>query len=84
MRPGRLTALGAVFRGYRGAGLAAVNPNIKSVTWSVHRRGVCRRSGHPSGRHLHPRAKAADRKGSAGRGIIGIQKEAVLAARRAR
>ena len=30
----------AVFRGYRGAGLAEVNPNIKSVDMPVHRRGA--------------------------------------------
>ncbi|MDX8466967.1 CoA transferase subunit A [Mesorhizobium sp. VK23B] len=73
----------AVFRGYRGAGLAAVNPNIRSVT--------CPFTGEvlaavpairPDVTFIH--AQKADRKGNVlVEGIIGIQKEAVLAARRA-
>ncbi|RWA85812.1 CoA transferase subunit A [Mesorhizobium sp.] len=73
----------AVFRGYRGAGLAAVNPNIKSVT--------CPFTGEvlaavpairPDVTFIH--AQKADRKGNVlVEGIIGIQKEAVLAAKRA-
>jgi len=73
----------AVFRGYRGAGLAAVNPNIKSV--------ACPFTGEvlaavpairPDVTFIH--AQKADRKGNVlVEGIIGIQKEAVLAARRA-
>lgn len=72
----------AVFRGYRGAGLAAVNPNIRSVT--------CPFSGEvlaavpslrPDVTFIH--AQKADRKGNVLiEGIIGVQKEAVLAARR--
>ncbi|RWK72712.1 MAG: CoA transferase subunit A, partial [Mesorhizobium sp.] len=73
----------AVFRGYRGAGLADVNPNIKSVT--------CPFTGEvlaavpairPDVTFIH--AQKADRKGNVlVEGIIGIQKEAVLAAKRA-
>ncbi len=73
----------AVFRGYRGAGLAGVNPNIKSVT--------CPFTGEvlaavpavrPDVTFIH--AQKADRKGNVlVEGIIGIQKEAVLAAKRA-
>ncbi|MER8759785.1 CoA transferase subunit A [Mesorhizobium sp. M0976] len=72
----------AVFRGYRGAGLAAVNPNIKSVT--------CPFTGEklaavpalkPDVTFIH--AQKANRKGDVlVEGIIGIQKEAVLAAKR--
>ncbi|MER9268533.1 CoA transferase subunit A [Mesorhizobium sp. M0410] len=73
----------AVFRGYRGAGLAAVNPNIKSV--------ICPFTGEvlaavpairPDVTFIH--AQKADKKGNVlAEGIIGIQKEAVLAAKRA-
>ena len=71
----------AIFRGYRGAGLAEVNPNIRSI--------VCPFTGEklaavpsvrPDVSFVH--AQKADRKGNV-EGIIGIQKEAVLAARRA-
>lgn len=73
----------AVFRGYHGTGLNAVNPNIKSVT--------CPFSGEvlaavpslrPDVTFIH--AQKANRKGDVLiEGIIGIQKEAVLAADRA-
>ncbi len=73
----------AIFRGYRGAELARVNPNIKSVT--------CPFSGEvlaavpwvrPDVTFIH--AQKANRKGDVLiEGIIGIQKEAALAARRA-
>lgn len=73
----------AVFRGYRGAGLAAVNPNIRSV--------VCPFTGEvlaavpsirPDVTFIH--AQKADRTGNVlVEGIVGIQKEAVLAAKRA-
>ncbi|SJM30290.1 CoA transferase subunit A [Mesorhizobium delmotii] len=73
----------AVFRGYRGAGLAAVNPNIKSV--------ACPFTGEqlaaipalkPNVAFIH--AQKANRKGDVlVEGVIGIQKEAVLAAKRA-
>lgn len=73
----------AVFRGYRGAGLAEVNPNIRSV--------VCPFTGEilaavpsvrPDVTFIH--AQKANGKGDVlVEGIIGIQKEAVLAAKRA-
>ncbi|ODT08966.1 MAG: 3-oxoadipate--succinyl-CoA transferase subunit A [Mesorhizobium sp. SCN 65-20] len=73
----------AIFRGYRGAELAKVNPNIKSVT--------CPFTGEvlaavpavrPDVTFIH--AQKANKKGDVlVEGIIGIQKEAVLAAKRA-
>ncbi len=73
----------AVFRGYLGAGLPAVNPNIRSVT--------CPFSGdtlaavpalRPDVSFIH--AQKADRQGNVLiEGIVGVQKEAVLAAGRA-
>ena len=73
----------AVFRGYRGAGLAAVNPNIKSVTCPFTGEELAAvPSIRPDVTFIH--AQKADRKGNVlVEGIIGIQKEAVLAARRA-
>ena len=72
----------AVFRGYLGAGLPAVNPNIKSVT--------CPFSGEqlaavpalrPDVTFIH--AQKANRRGDVLiEGIVGVQKEAVLAAKR--
>ena len=72
----------AVFRGYLGAGLKEVNANIKSV--------ACPFTGEelaavpairPDVTFVH--AQKADRKGNVLiEGIIGIQKEAVLAAKR--
>lgn len=73
----------AVLRGYKGAGLAQVNPNIRAIT--------CPFTGEvlaavpalrPDVTFIH--AQKADRKGNVLiEGIIGIQKEAALAARRA-
>ena len=73
----------AIFRGYLGAELARVNANIKQVT--------CPFSGEtlaavpavrPDVTFIH--AQKADKKGNVLiEGIIGIQKEAVLAAKRA-
>lgn len=73
----------AIFRGYRGAGLARVNPNIRQVS--------CPFTGEvlaavpavrPDVTFIH--AQKANRKGDVlVEGIIGIQKEAVLAAKRA-
>ncbi|MFD0914885.1 CoA transferase subunit A [Pseudahrensia aquimaris] len=73
----------AVFRGYLGAGLKEVNPNIKSVT--------CPFTGEvlaavpavrPDVTFIH--AQRGDRKGNVLiEGILGVQKEAVLAAKRA-
>ena len=72
----------AVFRGYRGAELTRVNPNIRSVT--------CPYTGEvlatvpairPDVTVIH--ALRADRDGNVLiEGIVGVQKEAVLAARR--
>ena len=73
----------AVFRGYLGAGLMQVNPNIKSI--------ICPFTGEelaavpsirPDVTFIH--AQKADRKGNVLiEGIVGIQKEAALAASRA-
>ena len=73
----------AIFRGYLGAGLKEVNPNIKSVT--------CPFSGevlaavpalNPDVTFIH--AQKADKRGNVLiEGIVGVQKEAVLAAKRA-
>ena len=73
----------AVFRGYLGAGLKEVNPEIRSV--------VCPYSGEvlatvpairPDVTFIH--AQKADRQGNVLiEGIVGIQKQAVLAAKRA-
>ena len=73
----------AILRGYRGAGLAEVNGNIRSLQ--------CPFTGEmlaavpairPDVTFIH--AQKADRKGNVlVEGIIGIQKEAVLAAKRA-
>jgi glutaconate CoA-transferase, subunit A len=73
----------AVFRGYRGAQLPSVNPNIKSVT--------CPYTGEVlatvpamklDSAVIH--AQRADREGNVMlEGIVGVQKEAVLAASRA-
>ncbi len=73
----------AVFRGYRGAELARVNNNIKSVT--------CPFSGEelaavpavrPDVSFIH--AQKANRRGDVLiEGIVGVQKEAVLSAKRA-
>jgi glutaconate CoA-transferase subunit A len=73
----------AVFRGYRGAGLAAVNPNIKSVTCPFTGEVLAAvPSIRPDVTFIH--AQKADRKGNVlVEGIVGIQKEAVLAAKRA-
>ncbi len=73
----------AIFRGYLGAGLKQVNPNIRSV--------ICPFTGEelaavpaicPDVSFIH--AQKADRKGNVLiEGIVGVQKEAVLAAKRA-
>jgi len=73
----------AVFRGYRGAGLPAVNPNIKSVTCPFTGEELAAVPAlRPDVTFIH--AQKADRKGNVlVEGIIGVQKEAVLAAKRA-
>ncbi len=72
----------AIFRGYKGAGLKDVNPNIRSV--------ICPFTGEelaavpsvrPDVSFIH--AQRADRDGNVLiEGIVGVQKEAVLAAKR--
>ncbi len=73
----------AVFRGYRGAGLAEVNPNIRSVTCPFTGEKLAAiPSVRPDVTFIH--AQKADKQGNVlVEGIIGIQKEAVLAAKRA-
>lgn len=73
----------AVFRGYVGAELAEVNPNIKSVTCPFTGEKLAAvRSVRPDVSFIH--AQKANKKGDVLiEGIIGIQKEAVLAAERA-
>ncbi len=72
----------AVFRGYRGAGLAEVNPNIRSVTCPFTGEQLAAvPSIRPDVTFIH--AQKANRRGDVlVEGIIGIQKEAVLAAKR--
>jgi len=73
----------AVLRGYLGAGLAEVNPNIRSVECPfTGERLAAVPALRPDVAFIH--AQRADRKGNVlVEGIIGIQKEAVLASRRA-
>ena len=73
----------AIFRGYRGAELAKVNPNIKFVECPfTSERLAAVPAIRPDVTFIH--AQKADRKGNVLiEGIIGVQKEAVLAARRA-
>lgn len=73
----------AIFRGYRGAELARVNPNIKSVTCPFTGEVLAAvPSVRPDVTFIH--AQKANKKGDVlVEGIIGIQKEAALAARRA-
>lgn len=73
----------AVFRGYLGAGLKAVNTNIKSVNCPFTGEELAAVPAiRPDVTFIH--AQKADRKGNVLlEGIVGIQKEAVLAAKRA-
>lgn len=73
----------AAFRGYRGAELARVNPNIKSVECPFTGEKLAAVSAlRPDVSFIH--AQRADRKGNVlVEGIVGVQKEAVLAAKRA-
>jgi glutaconate CoA-transferase subunit A len=73
----------AVFRGYKGAGLPAVNPNIKSITDPFTGEELAAiPSIRPDVTFIH--AQRANKRGDVlVEGIIGIQKEAVLAAKRA-
>ncbi len=71
----------AVFRGYLGAGLKHVNPNIKSVTCPFTGEELaCVSAIRPDVTFIH--ALKADRKGNVLiEGIVGVQKEAALAAK---
>ena len=73
----------AVFRGYRGAELKDVNPSIKAITCPFTGEELAAvPSVRPDVTFIH--AQKANRKGDVlVEGIIGIQKEAVLAAKRA-
>ena len=73
----------AIFRGYRGAELKRVNPNIKAVTCPFTGEELAAVPAvRPDVSFIH--AQKADRKGNVLiEGIVGIQKEAVLAAKRA-
>jgi glutaconate CoA-transferase subunit A len=73
----------AVFRGYKGAGLKAVNPNIRSVTCPFTGEELAAVPAiRPDVSFIH--AQKANRRGDVlVEGIIGVQKEAVLAAQRA-
>ena len=73
----------AIFRGYRGAELAKVNPNIKFVQCPFTGETLAAvPSVRPDVTFIH--AQKANKRGDVlVEGIIGIQKEAVLAARRA-
>jgi glutaconate CoA-transferase, subunit A len=72
----------AVFRGYAGAGLAAVNPHIKTITCPFTGEALAAVPAlRPDVSFIH--AQKANRAGDVLiEGIIGIQKEAVLAAKR--
>jgi len=73
----------AIFRGYRGSELARVNPNIKSVTCPFTGEELAAvPAHHPDVAIVH--GQKADRAGNVlFEGIVGVQKEAVLAASRA-
>jgi len=72
----------AVFRGYKGADLAKVNPNIKSINCPFTGEELAAVPAiRPDVAVIH--AQRADKKGNVLiEGIVGIQKEAVLAAKR--
>jgi glutaconate CoA-transferase subunit A len=73
----------AIFRGYKGADLAKVNPNIKSINCPFTGEELAAVPAvRPDVSVIH--AQKADRKGNVlVEGIVAVQKEAVLAARRA-
>jgi glutaconate CoA-transferase, subunit A len=73
----------AVFRGYRGAQLPSVNPTIKSVTCPYTGEALATVPAMKlDSAVIH--AQRADREGNVMlEGIVGVQKEAVLAAKRA-
>ena len=66
-----------------GADLPKVNPNIRSDHLSLHRRGAGRGAGDPPRCRDHPCARRPTAAGNVLiEGIVGVQKEAVLAAKR--
>ncbi|HLG97492.1 MAG TPA: CoA transferase subunit A [Bryobacteraceae bacterium] len=73
----------AIFRGYQGSELAQVNPNIRPVSCPfTGEQLACVPAIRPDVSIIH--AQKADRKGNVLiEGVVGVQKEAVLAARRA-
>ncbi len=72
----------AIFRGYRGSDLPQVNPNIKFIACPfTGEQLACVPAIRPDVTLIH--AQKADREGNVLiQGIVGVQKEAVLAARR--
>ena len=72
----------AVFRGYKGAGLADVNPNIRAVECPfTGERLAAVPAINPDVTFIH--AQKADRQGNVlMEGILGVQKEAALAAKK--
>ena len=72
----------AIFRGYIGGGLPAVNPNIKRVTCPFTGEELAAVPAHrPDVAVIH--AQRADRQGNVMiEGVLGVQKEAVLASKR--
>jgi len=72
----------AVFRGYEGVALAGVNPNIRFIACPFTGEALaCVPALRPDVAVIH--AQKADREGNVLlEGIVGVQKEAVLAARR--
>jgi glutaconate CoA-transferase subunit A len=72
----------AIFRGYKGAGLARVNPEIKSVTCPFTGEELAAVPAHrPDVAFIHAQ-KASEAGEVLIEGIIGVQKEAALAAKR--
>ena len=72
----------AVFRGYKGADLPKVNPNIKSVTCPFTGEVLAAVPAHrPDVTFIHAQ-KANERGDVLIEGIVGVQKEAALAAKR--
>jgi glutaconate CoA-transferase subunit A len=72
----------AIFRGYKGAGLARVNPDIKSVTCPFTGEELAAVPAHrPDVAFIHAQ-KASEAGEVLIEGIIGVQKEAALAAKR--
>jgi glutaconate CoA-transferase subunit A len=72
----------AIFRGYKGAGLPAVNPDIKTVTCPFTGEELAAVPAHrPDVTFIHAQ-KASEAGDVLIEGIIGVQKEAALAAKR--